>query len=137
MTCRHAGAKPVYAPNSYGGPQADPAKAQPSWWVEAGEMGRYEYTKHSDDNDFAQAGALYRDVMDDTDREHLAHNIVAHAGDGVSPEVRERVVQYWTNVDAGLGAHVAAGLAVTDGAGADAAGATEAARTPGAPRDAR
>jgi catalase len=48
--------------------------------------------------------------MDDTDREHLAHNIVAHAGDDVSEEIQSRVVEYWNRVDARLGANVAAGL---------------------------
>ena len=71
MTYRHAGSQPVYAPNSYGGPQADPSKELPTWWVEAGEMGRYEYEPHADDDDFVQAGTLYRDVMNDIDRDHL------------------------------------------------------------------
>jgi catalase len=106
-----AGAQPVYSPNSYGGPEADPTKAPPSWWVEAGEVGHYEYEQHRDDGDFIQAGTLYRGVLDPTDREHLAANIVAHASDGVSPEVQARVTGYWTNVDAELGARVAAGLA--------------------------
>ena len=34
------------------------------------------------------------------DREHLVTNIVAHASDGVSADVQERVIGYWTNVDA-------------------------------------
>jgi catalase len=110
MTYRHAGAQPVYTPNSYGGPQADPSKEQPTWWVEAAEIGRYAYEKHADDDDFVQPGALYRDVMDGTDRDHLVTNIVAHAGDHVSDEVQRRVIQYWTNVDPQLGARVAAGL---------------------------
>ena len=38
--------------------------------------------------------------MDQTDREHLVTNIVAHASDGVSADVQERVIGYWTNVDA-------------------------------------
>lgn len=121
MTYHHAGSQPVYSPNSYGGPQADPRTELPTWWVEAGELGRYEYQPHADDDDFVQPGALYRDVMDDTDREHLVTNIVAHASDRVSDAIRERVVQYWTNVDPGLGARVAAGLAVTDGAATEAA----------------
>ena len=57
-----------------------------------------------------QAGALYRDVMEVTDREHLVTNIVAHASDGVSEPVQQRVVDYWSKVDAELGARVAAGL---------------------------
>jgi catalase len=121
MTIRHAGAQPVYWPNSYGGPQADPGKELPSWWVEAGEIGRYAYELHSEDDDFGQPGTLYREVMDTTDREHLVTNIVAHASDGVSADVQERVIGYWTNVDADLGARVAAGLASEDGVGRPAA----------------
>jgi catalase len=118
MTYHHPGAQPVYSPNSYGGPQADPTKEVPGWWVEAGEMGRYEYEPHADDDDFVQPRALYREVMSPTDREHLVTNVVAHASDGVSGEVQERVIGYWTNVDPGLGARVAAGVGQSDGNGA-------------------
>ena len=112
MTYRHAGSQPVYAPNSYGGPQADPSKELPTWWVESGELGRYAYEKHCDDDDFVQPRALYRDAMNDTDRDHLVTNIVAHASDNVSDPVQQRVVTYWTNVDPELGARVAEGLGV-------------------------
>ena len=111
MTVRHSGAQPVYAPNSCGGPAADPAKALPNWLVETGEIGRYAYEAHRDDDDFIQAGTLYREVMDSTDRDHLVTNIVAHASDGVSGDVQARVIAYWTSVDDELGARVAAGLA--------------------------
>jgi catalase len=124
MTYRHAGDQPVYAPNSYGGPKADPSKEPPTWWVEAAELGRYVYERHADDDDFVQPRALYRDVMDDVDREHLVTNIVAHASAGVSDEVKRRVIGYWTDVDAELGARVAGGLGVPDGHGAAAQQAT-------------
>jgi catalase len=114
MTFRDAGAQPVYAPNSYGGPVADPATAQPGWSVEAGELGRYAYERHRDDDDFVQARALYRAVMDAGDREHLAANIVAHARSGASTPMRARVVDYWTHVDGVLGARVARGLGVAE-----------------------
>jgi catalase len=105
----HAGAQPVYAPNSHGGPQTDPQRgADLGWSVEAGELGRYAYEKHAADDDFAQPGALYRNVMSDTDREHLVTNIVGHASDEVSHDMQLRVIAYWTNVDAQLGAQVAA-----------------------------
>jgi catalase len=110
MTYHHPGSAPHYWPNSYGGPEADPSKELPTWWVEAGELGRYEYEPHADDDDFVQPRALYRDVMNDTDREHLVTNIVAHASDAVSDRIQERVVEYWTNVDVNLGSRVAAGL---------------------------
>jgi catalase len=129
MTYRHPGAQPVYAPNSYGGPKADPSKELPTWWVEAGEIGRYAYTKHADDDDTVQPRALYRDVMSPTDREHLVTNIVAHAGDHVSPAIQARVIEYWTKVDADLGARVAAGLGQGNGhAGGATISAAEAQR---------
>ena len=66
--------------------------------------------------------------MDQTDREHLVTNIVAHASDGVSADVQERVIGYWTNVDLELGGRVAAGLASGNG------GSQAAAQPEGAPR---
>ena len=67
--------------------------------------------------DFGQAGALVRDVMDDTDRDHLVGNIVGHASQDVSDDVQRRVIGYWTSVDAGIGARVAAGLGHGNGSG--------------------
>ncbi len=111
MTFNHAGAQPVYAPNSYGGPQADINRgADLSWPVEAGDLGRYAYEKHADDDDFGQPDTLYRDVMNPADRDHLVTNIVGHASDHVSDEVQLRVIAYWTSVDTHLGDRVAAGL---------------------------
>jgi catalase len=111
MTYRHAGSQPVYAPNSYGGPAAVPEKAAAvAWGVPSGELVRAAYEKHAEDDDFGQAGTLYRVVMTDTDRDHLVANIVGHAGDHVSEAIQLRVIAYWSSVDAGLGARVAAGL---------------------------
>jgi catalase len=124
MTYHHAGNQPVYAPNSYGGPQADPDKGSDLFWhVPDGELGRYAYEKHSEDDDFVQPGNLYRQVMSDTDREHLVDNIVGHASQDVTPQMQERVVAYWSNVDADLGARVAAGLGQGNGASSNGAGA--------------
>ena len=64
----HNGNQPVYAPNSYGGPKADPQRYRdPSWFVEAAEIMRTAYEAHKDDNDFIQPGTLYR-AGDDADR---------------------------------------------------------------------
>ena len=66
MTYHHAGDQPVYAPNSYGGPAADPASGtEIGWDVEAAEIARSAYAKHAEDDDFAQPGTLVREVMDD------------------------------------------------------------------------
>jgi catalase len=80
------------------------------WGVEGAEMVRLAYTLRSQDDDFGQPGTLWRNVLSETDRDHLVSNIVGHATTKVSPEIQRRVVQYWTNVDTDLGARVAAGL---------------------------
>ncbi len=114
MRYAHNGSQPVYAPNSFGGPQADPQRyGDPGWWVEAGEIMRTAYVAHKEDNDFTQPGMLYRQVMTPTDREHLASNIVGALSQGVPRAIQERAIRnYWTKVDADLGARIARGLGI-------------------------
>ncbi|MFP5360039.1 MAG: catalase [Actinomycetes bacterium] len=103
---------PVYAPNSTGGAHADPARAAESGgWETDGEMVRAAATLHSEDDDFGQAGTLYREVFDDAARARFLDQITGHVGAVVSDEIRERAIQYWTSVDAGLGAQLRAALA--------------------------
>jgi catalase len=112
MRFRHNGTQPVYAPNSYGGPKADAERYHdPSWFVEAAEIMRTAYVAHRDDNDFIQPGTLYRQVMSQTDRDHLVGNIVWHLSQGVERFIQERAVnEYWMKVDPDLGTRVAQGL---------------------------
>ncbi|OLR89686.1 catalase [Actinokineospora bangkokensis] len=103
-------ADPVYAPNSYGGPHADAARAGEAlttYGIED-EVVRSAYAPHAEDDDWGQAGTLVREVMDDAQRDRLVSNIVGHAGDGVSRPVLERVFEYWRNVDKAVGDRVAA-----------------------------
>ena len=111
MTYRHPSNQPVYAPNSYGGPEADPVRTGGvDWPVGVGELGRYRYDRHAEDDDFSQAGSLVREVMDDSDRAHLVANVVSHASNEVTDEVQLRVIAYWSAVDTDLGTRVATGL---------------------------
>jgi len=111
MTYKHSGDQPAYAPNSKGGPVADPeGAADLTWSVESAEVGRYANAKHAEDDDFGQAGTLYREILDDKGRDELVENVVGHASAEVSGEVQDRVVAYWTQVDSELGARVASGL---------------------------
>jgi catalase len=98
---------PVYAPNSYGGPTADPTLAEPSWKTGAGEIVRAAYTKRRDDDDFIQPGTMYRKVLDDAARQRLASNITGHLSQSVQPDVTSRAIDYWTKVDPELGGRVA------------------------------
>jgi catalase len=123
MRYTHSGNQPVYAPNSYGGPQADPAgHPDPSWFIDAGEIVRTAEMLHAEDNDFIQPGNLYRDAMSATDRDHLVGNIVGHLGDGVERQVQERAVALWRQVDPDLGTRIGQGLGFVARRGARAAG---------------
>lgn len=102
---------PVYAPNSYGGPHADPARAgDGGLWEFDPSMVRAGYIQHAEDGDFTQAGTLVREVLDDAARERLADNIVGHVLAGVTEPVLSRVFEYWRNVDADLGKRVEEGV---------------------------
>jgi catalase len=115
MRYHHSGNQPVYAPNSYGGPRADPQRYRDlSWFVEAAEIMRTAYVAHKDDDDFVQPGTLYRQVMSQTERDHLVGNIVWHLSQGVECVIQERAVEnYLSPVDPDLGARVAKGLGLT------------------------
>jgi len=105
---------PVYAPNSYGGPVADPSLYEGESYHISGEIIRSAYTKHREDDDFVQPRALWENVLSETDREHLVSNIVTHASaPEVTGEMKKRIVEYWTNVHKDLGQAVAKGLAVS------------------------
>lgn len=101
---------PVYAPNSMGGPKADPQRAAEVRWHADGDMVRAAYTLRTDDDDFSQARTLIRDVLDDEQRKRLAENIIGHVSAGVVEPVLSRVFQYWHNIDPDLGRAVEAGV---------------------------
>jgi catalase len=97
-------ADPVYAPNSYGGPQADSALTDDAGLFAAdGEMVRAAYTLHAEDDDFGQPGTLVREVMDDGARDRLVSNVAGHLLDGVSEKVLARAFEYFRRVDKQIG----------------------------------
>ncbi|GAA2189682.1 MULTISPECIES: catalase [Leucobacter] len=95
---------PVYAPNSKGGPRADAAAAGVGSWESDGELVRTAATLHAEDDDFGQAGTLYREVFDAAARARFLETITGAVGGVQSPEIRERAIGYWSQVDAELGA---------------------------------
>ncbi|UCH11530.1 MAG: catalase [Fidelibacterota bacterium] len=102
----NGGGGPNYYPNSYEGPTPDPTVAEPLFEV-TGDAGRHEYEHPNDD--FVQAGELYRRVMTDTDRDHLIGNIVAHLGNA-KPELQLRQTAIFYRADSDYGSRVAEGL---------------------------
>ena len=101
---------PVYAPNSLGGPVADAAAAGEGTWESDGALVRAAATLHSEDDDFGQAGTLYREVYSAESKVRFLQTITGAVGGVQSPIIKERAIQYWTNVDAELGAKLRAAL---------------------------
>ncbi|WP_304621686.1 MULTISPECIES: catalase [unclassified Rothia (in: high G+C Gram-positive bacteria)] len=99
---------PVYAPNSFDGPHADPVKAHEEnvGWDFDGELVRSAASLHAEDDDFGQARALYAEVLDNAAQARLVDNIAGHVGAVVSDEIRERAFKYWDSVHEELGARV-------------------------------
>ena len=102
---------PVYAPNSKGGPKADPARyPQVEVWEASGEFVRAAYAKRKDDDEFGQAGTLVRKVMDKAACDRLVSNVVGHLKKGVTDPVLERAFEYWRNIDPVVGDRIAKGV---------------------------
>jgi catalase len=112
MRYRHNGNQPVYAPNSYEAHYTDTERYEEPSWSVTGEIARSAYNLHAEDDDFGQAGTLYRKVLSPMDREHLASNIVGHMSKGVERSVQERALKLWYQVDPNLGALIAQGLGI-------------------------
>jgi catalase len=102
---------PVYAPNTAGGPVADPDLWSAESYQVSGEIIRAAYTPHAEDDDFSQPRGLWEKVLTEGGRANLVSNIVGHASaPEVTSDMRKKVVEYWTNVHADLGAGVAKGI---------------------------
>ena len=98
---------PVYAPNSYGGPEADRNQSgEPPGWYTSGQIVQEAYTKRRDDDDFGQAGTMVREVMDDAARARLVSNVAGHLLDGVTEPVLKRAFEYWRNIDNDIGERI-------------------------------
>ncbi|HCO94621.1 MAG TPA: catalase [Phycisphaerales bacterium] len=92
-----------YWPNSAGGPAPDPDSLEPPFDV-SGQAARQAYAHPNDD--FVQAGNLYRDVMTDVDRDHLIGNITSHLK-GAKKRIQLRQTAIFYKADPDYGSHVA------------------------------
>jgi catalase len=102
----NAGGGPNYWPNSFGGPEPDPAAAEPPFEV-SGKAGRFPFAYPNDD--FVQAGTLFSKVMSDEARDRLIGNIVDHLRNAQKRiQLRQTALFYKAHKDYGAG--VAEGL---------------------------
>jgi len=97
---------PNYYPNTFGGPEPDPQAAEPPFEV-SGTAARHAHNHPNDD--FVQAGDLYRKVMTDEDRDHLVGNLVAHLGHA-QQRIQMRQAAIFYKADPEYGTRVAKGL---------------------------
>jgi catalase len=109
MRIRNA-ADPVYAPNSYGGPKADPSRTAEALWYSDGDMVRSAYTLRRDDDDYTQANIMVREVLDDAARARLVNNVAGHLLGGVSEPILQRAFEYWKNIDKETGDKIEAAV---------------------------
>lgn len=97
---------PNYWPNSFGGPDPKPEAVEPSFEL-SGKADRHAYTLV--DDDFVQAGDLYRKVMTDQARTNLVSNIVGHLK-GAQTRIQFRQTALFYKADPEYGSRVAEGL---------------------------
>ncbi len=102
----NGGGGPNYWPNSFSGPAPDGVSVEPGIPLE-GEGGRHVYGHKN--NDYVQAGNLYRRVMTNQDRANLVDNIVGHMA-GVPKPIQLRQCAIFHLADNDYGAKVAQGL---------------------------
>jgi catalase len=104
-----------YEPNSFNGPAQDPAVAEPPMRI-SGDAERYNHREGNDD--YSQAGALFR-LMDEGQRRRLFANIAA-AMAGVPEFIVERQLQHFAKADPAYGAGVRAAIASSQAAASSA-----------------
>jgi catalase len=83
------------------GPAATGERHQGGYSIE-GEIGAYAPIRHEEDDDYSQAGALYR-VMDTPARARLVGNLAASLAQVGRRDVVERSVDHFRRADADLG----------------------------------
>lgn len=106
---------PVYAPNSKGGPHADPSRNQnDDTWHSSGDMVRQAYTLRQDDDDWSQPRALVREVMSEEERSRLIDNVIGHLKKDVKEPVLSRAFEYWRNIDTEVGERIENGYRHND-----------------------
>lgn len=104
----NGGAAVPYEPNSFGGPVAAPEYSEPPLRL-FGEVDRYNSYACDDADYYEQPGRFYRQVLDDTGRQHLIDHLVASLAD-VPHAIQLRQLGHFAKADPELGERVAQGL---------------------------
>lgn len=98
-----------YEPNSYGGP-VQTNDAHDLAYDASGSIGPHGLVKHRDDDDFVQAGALYR-LMDEDAKARLVANIAGGLAQVSREDVIERSIGHFAEADAEYGRRISEAVA--------------------------
>lgn len=106
----NGGRAPHYEPNSVGGPKQATQLVEYPLKLPSNVIVRQKADHPNDD--YVQAGMLFRDVMSEYDRSRLIHNIVLHLKNA-RKELQMRQVQHFYKADKEYGRRVAEGLGLS------------------------
>src|SRR5690606_14356342 len=98
-----------YEPNSYGGP-AETGEAEGMHVHLVGATGTQALPSHAEDDDFVQAGNLYR-LMPEDAKVRLIDNLAAGLSQVSRDDIIERSISYFANADEDYGRRLAARVA--------------------------
>ena len=99
----NGGASVNYEPNSFDGPKADPAYAEPPLKI-SGDADRYDQKRGVDD-DYVQPGNLFR-LMPPDEQQRLIKNLSGSLKK-VSKELQKKMVAHFTKADKNYGGGIA------------------------------
>jgi catalase len=109
----NGGSSPNYWPNSFDDIVIDESYKEPPLSLESTIADWYDRNAPGEDDHYTQPGNLFRHALNDVDRQHLIHNIVASMQGIVSPK-RDQIIYrqlcHFCRADIHLGIGVAAGL---------------------------
>ncbi len=99
------GRRKNYEPNSFDGPVQT---GEPYWkpFPVSGLTGTYETPRHPEDNDFVQAGIMWRKVLDEAARTRLVNNIAESLSKVSREDIIERSISHFRNADPEYGDRV-------------------------------
>jgi len=97
VTNDNGGASPNYEPNTFSGPVEDESGKIAPFPV-TGDVARTKNRVHRPEDDYVQAGNLFRNVMSEQDRTNLISNLAGNIR-GANLDIQKRVVALFTKCD--------------------------------------
>jgi len=98
----NSGAAKTYEPNSYEGTPFETGEPLYNGFAVSGVTGAHLPVKHREDDDFSQAGALYR-LMSEEEKKRLIDNIASSLAQVSRQDVVERSIAHFRNADPDYG----------------------------------